>query len=131
MIGTHIRLPADTAETLPEHLTERPKMLAKKALEYKVYLGDENQEGYQTKNFHNQYLQVFAELGLFGIFLLLLMLGLSLKTAIKNKDFVAIAFTILMISLFLTESFLWRQRGVLFFTIFYILFNTKSNKEVY
>jgi O-antigen ligase len=106
-------------------------MLAKKAVEYKVYLGDENQEGYQTKNFHNQYLQVFAELGLFGILLLLLMLGLSLKTAIKNKDFVAIAFTILMISLFLTESFLWRQRGVLFFTIFYILFNTKSYKEVY
>ena len=32
VIGTHIRLPADTAETLPEHLTERPKMLAKKAL---------------------------------------------------------------------------------------------------
>ena len=106
-------------------------MLAKKAVEYKVYLGDENQEGYQTKNFHNQYLQVFAELGIFGILLLLLILGQSLKTAIKNKDFVAIAFTILMISLFLTESFLWRQRGVLFFTVFYLLFNTKSNKEVY
>jgi uncharacterized membrane protein len=106
-------------------------MLEKKGIEYQIYLGDSTNEGYQKKNFHNQYLQIFAELGLFGLLLLLVMLGWSLKTAIKNKDFVAIAFTILMISLFLTESFLWRQRGVLFFTVFYVLFNAKPEKEVY
>lgn len=102
---------------------------AKKGVEYEIYLGDENHEGYQMKNFHNQYFQVFAELGIFGFLILVALLVLSLKKAINRKDFLAIAFTILMISLFLTESFLWRQRGVLFFTVFYMLFNTTTNKE--
>jgi len=51
------------------------------------------------------------------------MLALNFKKGIKNKYFVHIAFSILMISVFLTESFLWRQRGVVFFTLFYCLFN--------
>lgn len=82
--------------------------------------------GYGTFNFHNQYTQNFAELGIFGFILLLIMLIVNVKNAIKSKDFVHFAFAILMISLFLTESFLWRQRGVVFFTIMYCLFNSKS-----
>jgi O-antigen ligase len=82
-------------------------------------------QGYEKFNFHNQYIQNFAELGVFGFLLLICMLVLSLKNAINNKDFIHFSFTILMISLFLTESFLWRQRGVVFFTIIYCLFNTK------
>ena len=80
--------------------------------------------GYGTFNFHNQYVQNFAELGCIGFLLLVLILSINLKNAFKNKDFIHIAFTVLMISLFLTESFLWRQRGVVFFTVFYCLFNT-------
>ena len=57
-------------------------------------------------------------------------LSLNIKNAIKSKDFVHIAFAILMISLFLTESFLWRQRGVLFFMIFYCLFNTMNQSII-
>jgi len=52
------------------------------------------------------------------------MLGTSLFTGLKRKDFVHISFTVLMISLFLTESFLWRQRGVIFFTGMYCLLNS-------
>lgn len=80
--------------------------------------------GYGTFNFHNQYVQNFAELGCIGFLLLVLILFVNLKNAFKNKDFLHIVFAILMISLFLTESFLWRQRGVVFFTVFYCLFNT-------
>ncbi|HBK83023.1 MAG TPA: hypothetical protein DDZ41_05405 [Flavobacterium sp.] len=69
-------------------------------------------------------MQNFAELGLIGFLLLVAILFLNLKNTIKSKDFIHIAFAILMISLFLTESFLWRQRGVVFFTLFYCLFNT-------
>ena len=58
--------------------------------------------------------------------LLILILGLNLKNALKSKDFIHIAFAILMISLFLTESFLWRQRGMVFFALFYCLFNHKD-----
>ena len=105
--------------------------IEEKGKKYDVFLGDEKTEGYQMKNFHNQYIQNFAELGVIGFVLLILILGLNLKNALKSKDFIHIAFAILMISLFLTESFLWRQRGVVFFTVFYCLFNTihLSEKE--
>lgn len=102
------------------------KKLEDKAIKYNVFRGNETQEGYQTKNFHNQYIQNFAELGFFGFLILIVLLTLNLKNAIKNKDFVQIAFAVLMISLFLTESFLWRQRGVMFFSLMYCLFNAKE-----
>ena len=100
------------------------KLLAKEK-QYNLY------PGYGTFNFHNQYIQVFAELGFIGFILLVFILFINLKNAFKNKDFLHIAFAILMLSLFLTESFLWRQRGVVFFTVFYCLFNTThlNNKE--
>ena len=105
------------------------KKLEEKGIYYNVFQGNDEVEGYQKKNFHNQYIQVFAELGVIGFLLLLLILGLNLKNALKNKDFLHIAFAILMISLFFTESFLWRQRGVVFFTLFYCLFNLKNTRQ--
>lgn len=98
--------------------------IEEKAKEYHIYLGNKGKAGYQNKNFHNQYVQNFAELGIFGFILLLLMLIVNVKIAYKSKDFVHFAFAFLMISLFLTESFLWRQRGVVFFTTLYCLFNS-------
>jgi len=98
------------------------KKLQEKANSYNVFQGNEIQEGYQNKNFHNQYIQNFAELGFFGFLILLLLVGIVFKNALQQKDFIQIAFAVLMISLFLTESFLWRQRGVVFFTAFYCLF---------
>lgn len=100
------------------------KKIEEKGIKYNVFQGNNITEGYQKKNFHNQYVQVFAELGCIGFLLLVLILFVNLKNAFKNKDFLHITFAILMISLFLTESFLWRQRGVVFFTVFYCLFNT-------
>lgn len=94
-----------------------------KGIEHKVYQSADDKENYSKMNFHNQYVDIFAELGVFGFTLLVLMLSVNLKNAFRNKDFVHIAFAIVMIALFLTESFLWRQRGVVFFTVFYCLFN--------
>jgi O-antigen ligase len=84
--------------------------------------------GYDNFNFHNQYIQIFAELGVVGLLLLLLIVGLNLKNAINNKDFIHFSFAILMISLFLTESFLSRQRGIVFFVMMYCLFNIRVKK---
>jgi O-antigen ligase len=106
------------------------KKLEEKGLKYNVFQGNETTEGYQKKNFHNQYLQVFSELGFIGFFFLILILFANLKNALKNKDFIHITFAILMISLFLTESFLWRQRGVVFFTVFYCLFNLPNHIQI-
>ncbi|NHM03414.1 O-antigen ligase family protein [Flavobacterium celericrescens] len=98
--------------------------LLEKEKKYNLY------SGYGTFNFHNQYVQNFAELGLVGFLLLMVILFINTKIAFKSKDFIHIAFAILMISLFLTESFLWRQRGVLFFVLFYCLFNIKVNPQL-
>lgn len=109
-------------------LNASQKMLELKGQQYNVYEGDSTHEGYQKKNFHNQYIQVFAELGIVGFLILIIMLLITFRKALKNKDFIRFSFAVLMISLFLTESFLWRQRGVVFFTIFYCVFNTNSIK---
>lgn len=101
-----------------------------KGIQYNLFLGDETHEGYQKKNFHNQYIQVFAELGIFGLLLLLTMLFISLRNAIHSKNFIQIAFSLLMLSLFLTESFLWRQRGITFFILLYCVFNSNSDKRI-
>lgn len=96
--------------------------LIEKEKKYELY------PGYGSFNFHNQYVQNFAELGCIGFALLIIILFLNIKTAIKHKNFIHISFAILMISLFLTESFLWRQKGVLFFISFYCLFHIKKDK---
>jgi O-antigen ligase len=103
--------------------------IADKGIHYNLFLGDETQEGYQTKNFHNQYVQIFAELGIFGFLLLLSMLFLTIRNAINAKSFIRIAFSVLIISLFFTESFLWRQRGITFFILMYCILNSNIKSE--
>lgn len=107
------------------------KKLDEKGQKYNIYQGTGNDDGYQNKNFHNQYIQNFSELGIFGFLILVIMMFISLKRSVYNKNFIHFAFSIVMISVFLTESFLWRQRGVVFFIIFYCLFmfrNTTQSK---
>ncbi len=103
--------------------------LEEKAMQYDIFLGNDQLEGYQKKNFHNQYLQLLADLGIFGFLILVFILVTLVKNAFSLKDFVPIAFTILMISLFLTESFLWRQRGIVFFTMFTLMMLPKETKK--
>ncbi len=101
-------------------LNATDKKIEEKQIEHNLY------DGYGNKNFHNEYIQIFAEIGIFGLVLLVLMVVINIKNAIKKKDFMHISFAVLMISLFLTESFLSRQRGIVFFTIFYCLFNADN-----
>jgi O-antigen ligase len=92
--------------------------IQKKATQYNLY------DGYGDFNFHNQYVQSFAELGFFGFLLLISMLYITIKKACQHKDFLQITFGITMIVLFLTESFFCRQRGITFFVVLYCLFNS-------
>ena len=84
---------------------------------------------YGEYNFHNQYLQTFADLGVLGILLLLAMLSINLKNALHSKNFMHLAFAITAIVLFLSESFFCRQRGIVFFILLYCLFNGTTSKE--
>lgn len=104
-------------------LNATDEKIRQKSIEYNLY------EEYGKFNFHNQYIQIFAELGVVGFILLVLILLINLKNAIKTKHFVHFSFAILMISLFLTESFLSRQRGIVFFILLYCLFNSKTEKK--
>lgn len=83
---------------------------------------------YANYNFHNQYVQTLAELGVFGFLILVAMLYINLKNALNAKDFLHISFAITMLMLFLSESFFCRQRGIVFFIVLFCLFNATSTK---
>jgi O-antigen ligase len=99
------------------------KQIREKARKYNLFYD------YGEYNFHNQYLQTFAELGLFGFLILAFMLFINIKKAFIKKDFLHIAFAITMIMLFLSESFFCRQRGIVFFILLFCLFNSLPNEE--
>lgn len=91
--------------------------IKEKAAQYNLY------PGYGDYNFHNQYIQSFAELGLAGFLILTAMVVVSLRRAFRHKNFLHIVFAITMLVLFLTESFFCRQRGIIFFVALYCFFN--------
>jgi O-antigen ligase len=78
--------------------------------------------GYHNYNYHNQYAQTISESGIIGLILLILLLGTNIYKAIRSHYFLFISFSILIILWFATESVLWVQRGVVFFSVFYCLF---------
>ncbi|WP_190304374.1 O-antigen ligase family protein [Flavobacterium branchiophilum] len=104
-------------------LNASQKKLIEKEKEHKLY------SGYGSFNFHNQYVQNFSELGFIGFILLVVMMIVNLRKGFTTVNFSHISFSILMISVFLTESFLWRQRGVNFFILFYCFFNFISKQK--
>ena len=74
-------------------------------------------------NYHNQYAQMFSEIGIFGLILLISMLIVSFIKAFKTKDFFYIMFCVVFSLMFLTESLLWRQKGLFLFIILYCIFS--------
>ncbi|MCH7784455.1 MAG: O-antigen ligase family protein [Bacteroidetes bacterium] len=75
--------------------------------------------GYNNYNFHNQYIQAFAELGFFGLILILLFLSVIFKGYLSSRELMSLFFFLVMMSVFMTESYLWRQRGLLHFLIIF------------
>jgi O-antigen ligase len=90
--------------------------IIKKQKEYNLW------QGYYTYNFHNQYIQAFAELGIFGLLFLFLLLGVILRQYMRDKDILFLSLFFIMFVVFITESYLWRQRGLYHFLVLYCLF---------
>jgi O-antigen ligase len=87
-----------------------------------VRKNDEYKFAFERKyNFHNQYLQTFGAIGLFGFLFLCFLFVYPLILSIKNKDYLVISFLFITGASFLTESMLERQAGVAFFSFFYVL----------
>lgn len=100
-------------------------ILREQYVKYKIFLSQKYQ------NFHNQYIQTFAETGIISFILLIAIVMLNLYKSIKNHNFIHIVFSVTMFVLFFTESFLIRQRGIIFFVTLYCLFNTlKVTKKI-
>lgn len=101
-------------------LNNSQNSLNNKYKEYNLY------PGFLNYNYHNQYLQIVAELGVLGLCLMLLIFSLILKDAIIYKDYFLLSFIILILVVCITESFLWRQRGMVFFLVISLLFSKKK-----
>ncbi|WP_299012655.1 O-antigen ligase family protein [uncultured Polaribacter sp.] len=102
-------------------LNNSQDVLKEKYKEYNLY------PGFYYYNFHNQYLQVFAELGFIGLILLLSAFYIILRKAINTKDYFLLSFIILILVVCITESFLWRQRGMVCFIALALLLTKKNN----
>lgn len=80
-------------------------------------------------NFHNQYLQSFAELGIIGCLIYVLMIITSIFKSIRTKDYNFLCFSILIFSLSFTEAILSRQRGIMLFIILYCIYHQLKKDE--
>ena len=73
-------------------------------------------------NTHNEYMNMLLSAGLLGVFIMIFTIGWPLFEAIKKKNANFIFFLTLMIIAFLFENLLSRQKGVLFFAVFYLIY---------
>ena len=99
-----------------------------KFIKSNFYLGNgtEKDTGFLGYNFHNQYIQTFVEIGVFGLLILILILVYLINEGIKTKNYYLIFFNLIFAILFFTESVLSRQIGVFSF-LFFNLIALQSN----
>jgi O-antigen ligase len=86
---------------------------------YHMYTGDgrPNDHGYIDYNLHNQYVESYTQFGLPGLLIVLGILIWLIYNAYRNRNPLAVLAVLLFTLIFLTESVLERQSGVLLFTI--------------
>ena len=80
-------------------------------------------------NTHNQYLFFFVATGFVGFVLFLLFIFYMIRKSYRDKNFIYFYFLISVSFMFLTENFLVRSDGILFFTFFNSLFFYSTLKE--
>jgi O-antigen ligase len=71
-----------------------------------------------TYNPHNQYVDTAGTIGIAGALMLAGSMFLMLYYAVRNRDFVALAYAVIVSFCFLSESMLARQRGAVFLATF-------------
>lgn len=80
-------------------------------------------------NAHNQYLETWLHHGLIGLLLLLSVFALALRTAWRQKNWLALWFVVFMMVCLLSESMLLRHRGVLLLAV-YLPLMLRENSHV-
>jgi len=80
-------------------------------------------------NPHNQYLHYLAEYGILGGLLFFGLLFFFIYNALKKKDYVLLEVMMIFLLVFLTESVLYRQKGITAFVLFTILIYRISTRK--
>ncbi|WP_417612799.1 glycosyltransferase [Owenweeksia hongkongensis] len=73
-------------------------------------------------NTHNQYLQIWLSVGILPLFLFVLSIVAQFFVAYVSKNYLHIAFVVMMSLSFLTENILARQDGIFFYSFFSVFF---------
>lgn len=94
-----------------------------KHIQYNLY------PGFHNYNFHNQYLQTMAELGIIGLLSLGFIFINFLKIPFKSRSLFSILTAVVFLVLFLTESYLVRQRGIVYFLFYYCLIIKQTHQR--
>ena len=76
---------------------------------------------YKNLNAHNQYLETLISSGVIGLFFFLVIFGVMIFYAIKDRNTLYGVFIIMMLIFFIFESMLERLAGVSFFSLFSFL----------
>ena len=91
----------------------------------------EERLGKEKLNAHNQFLEVFLEDGIIGFAIFLLIFGLMISIAFKEKNLLYGLFILMMFVFFMFETVLYRLAGVAFFSLFsFILPQLSVNKKL-
>jgi len=102
---------------------------AQNALDYGNYLlGNDFFISYKY-NTHNQYLDTLIRYGLIGFSFFIFIFYNLHKGIFKNRNKLLLIFSILICFFFLTENVLQKQRGIVFFSFFYMLLNNPNIDE--
>jgi O-antigen ligase len=72
-------------------------------------------------NAHNQFLQTYLMHGIAGFLVLMLLLLIPLWDAFKQRDALLFSFIVIVGLGFLSESIFERQKGIVFFSLFYTM----------
>ena len=137
----------DLVDSLLVHMKKRSKIVSyfkqgsanistyeKKIKDYVIETLNNQNSSYKTAlkreyNFHNQYLQTLAAIGVFGLILFCYILYAPFVLSIRNKDYFFVLFLVIVAFSFLTESMLERQAGTSFFPFFYSIFLSGLNQN--
>jgi O-antigen ligase len=75
---------------------------------------------------HNQFLQSFIGLGIAGFLIVFMIIGIPLFYAIRERDYILFFFTLMLFFLFLFESMLQKQAGVMFIVFGLIFLSSRE-----
>lgn len=91
------------------------------------YLANNDAVNYKQKfGTHNQYLNILVTTGIIGLIVWFYCIVTSIKFSIEKKDLTLLLFILIFCVSIATENMLNSQKGVVYFSFFYCMFNSRN-----